>query len=179
MLERDGKSVAWCRTTEVVPEVRPRGYITRNHFGVVRPDPRDPRLSDLGGVRDPVASPGTGLADPAIRTTISRSRFRGADQTLEKGRDGFEQRVDTTPEEEIMSKEEAIAIALDALRSSSIRIAAKPIHAVRLEQSLVLGPGRSGWLVCIPLVVDEGIEPDTQDVIVCETDGTVDVKTMY
>jgi hypothetical protein len=72
-----------------------------------------------------------------------------------------------------MNQEQAIKIALAALRDQKTTIGSRPVTAIYKERHMRLGKNRNGWLVSVPLNVPANFEPDTIDVEVYEPDGEV------
>lgn len=72
-----------------------------------------------------------------------------------------------------MTKEDAINLALEALRATQTAIGAKPVQAYRIEPRMRLRKNSEGWMAVVPLDVPFGFEPDMIHVEVYEPDGEV------
>jgi hypothetical protein len=73
-----------------------------------------------------------------------------------------------------VTQEQAIEQALAALSQRGSRVGTTPIRTRRLEE--LSNDKQAGWLVCIPIKVPVGIEPNEIFVEVLEPDGEVKIR---
>jgi hypothetical protein len=78
-------------------------------------------------------------------------------------------------ERQIMTKEEAIDLAVGAFRSTGVTMGPKPVVAIRVDRHMRLGKNRHGWLVVVPLNVPDSFEPNSIDIEVYEPDGQIHI----
>jgi hypothetical protein len=78
-------------------------------------------------------------------------------------------------EGDAMTEQEAIRLAIEALRAEGTAMGAKPARAIRKNRHMRLGKNRCGWLVIVPLDVPASFEPNSIYVEVYEPDGEVHI----
>lgn len=73
-----------------------------------------------------------------------------------------------------MTKEEAVDLAVGAVRDEGSRIGTRPIWSDRFEENSRCDP-RAGWIVAVPIDVPKGFETDMIFVEVFEPSGDVNI----
>lgn len=77
-----------------------------------------------------------------------------------------------------MTENEAIEIALEALRRNGTMIGEGDVRAIFRERHMRKGKNRCGWLVVVPLNVPRSFSPNAIDVEVYEPDGEVNIPVV-
>ena len=74
-----------------------------------------------------------------------------------------------------MTKEEAVDLAIGAVRDQGSRIDSKPIWSDRFEANSRDDP-RAGWIVGVPISVPKGFDPSIIFVEVFEPDRDISIQ---
>ncbi len=75
----------------------------------------------------------------------------------------------------LITEQDAIRLAVEALQSQGTAFAVGRVRAIRKERHMRRGKNRCGWLVVVPLNVPYGFEPNTIDVEVYEPGGEIHI----